>query len=170
MTASFVSINAAYGLWIPQTPQELLEESQIVFVGTITSVNVLDLEESSTSYVEEDGIEKPITENYILSLDEYAINVEEFLKNSQNSTFLTVRQPTTSIPGKIIPFGGFEVGDRVLFYIEELDGDNTYSKESFRIPEQCDPSLVIHEPRMIGGDFRMIQNGIEKQDNFTANS
>jgi hypothetical protein len=170
LLTSFLSINLAYGLWLPQTPQELLEESQVIFAGTITSVNVLEFEESSTSYVEEDGIEKPVTENYILSLDEYSVNVEEFLKNPQNSTVLTVRQPTTSIPGKIIPFGGFEIGDRVLFYIEEFDGINTYSKESFLIPEQCNSSLVIHEPRMIGGDFKMMQNGIEKQDNFTANS
>ena len=169
MITSLLSINLAYGLWLPQTPQELLEESQIVFAGTITSVNVLEFEESSTSYVEEDGIEKPVTENYILSLGEYSVNVEEFLKNPQNSTILTVRQPTTSIPGKIIPFGGFEVGDRVLFYLKEFDGINTYSKESFLVPKQCDPSSVIHEPRMIGGDLRMIQNGMEKQDNFTAN-
>lgn len=170
LVTSILSINFAYGLWLPQTPEEVLEKSQVVFVGTITSVNVLDFEESSTSYMEENGIEKPVTENYILSLEEYSVSVEEFLKNPQKSPVLTVRQPTTSIPGKIIPQSGFELGDRVLFYIEEFDGTNTYSKESFLIPEQCYPSLVIHEPRMIGGDLKMMQNGIEKQDNFSANS
>ena len=57
LITSFLSISSAYGLWIPQTPQELLEESQVVFVGTIESVNVLDFETSSTYYTEEDVIE-----------------------------------------------------------------------------------------------------------------
>ncbi|NOQ44488.1 MAG: hypothetical protein GQ471_02350, partial [Nitrosopumilus sp.] len=122
-----IIVDDAYGLVIPLSTEELLEQSQTIFVGNITSVNVLEFELSSTYYIEEDGVDKPVIENYILSLDEYTVSVDEFVKNPQNLTTLTVKQPTTSFPGRIVPYGGFELGDRVLFYIQNLDGVNEYS-------------------------------------------
>ena len=113
-----IIVDDAYGLVILLSPEESLEQSQTIFVANITSVNVLEFEKSSTYYTEEDGIEKQVIEKYTLSLDEYTVSVEEFVKNPQNSTTLTVRQPTTSIPGQIIRYGGFELGDRILFYIK----------------------------------------------------
>lgn len=164
----FLAEQHAYGLVIFGSPEEMLEQSQSIFVGTITSVNVVKTELSSTSYIEEDGVDKPVVEYYTLSLDEYTVTVEEVVKNTKISDTLTVMQPTTSVPGRIIPFGGFEVGDRVLFYIANLDGKNEYSYESFKIPKNCDASSVVLEPKLIGTDFHMLQNGTERQDNFTA--
>ena len=164
-----IIVDNAYGLVIPLSPEELLEQSQAIFVGNITSVNVLEFEKSSTYYTEEDGMDKPVIENYTLSLDEYTVSVEEFVKNPQNSTTLTVRQPTTSIPGRVVPIGGFELGDRVLFYIQNLDDVNEYSFESFKIPKKCDANSVLLQSRLVGTDYSMLQNEIKKQDNFTAN-
>jgi hypothetical protein len=164
----FLIENNAYGLVFPLSPEELLEQSQTIFVGNITSVNVIEFEKSSIFYTEENGVKKQVIENYTLSLDEYTVSVEEFVKNPQNSNTLTVQQPTTSIPGRIIPIGGFELDDRVLFYIQNFNGVNEYSFESFKIPKQCDTNSVIHKSRIIGTDSNMIQNGIQKQDNFTA--
>jgi len=155
---SFFTVSTAYGVWLPQSPEELLEESQVIFVGTITSVDELELEQPISN------------ENYPLILDEYTVSVEESVKDTQIPEVITVRQPTVSTPGRLLPFEGFEVGDRVLFYVESFDGINTYSKESFLIPKQCDTRSVITKPRMIGDDYIMMQNGVEKQDNFTANS
>jgi hypothetical protein len=166
---TFLLGNQAYGLWIPQSSQELLEESQVIFVGNISSVRTLEFERSTSYDTEENGVAKTVIENYTLPLDEYTVNVEESVKNTQIAEVITVRQPTTSIPGRVLPFEGFEVGDRVLFYIKSFDGTNTYSKESFLIPEQCDSFSVITKPQMIGSDYTMMQNGVEKQDNLTAN-
>ncbi|WP_182126454.1 hypothetical protein [Nitrosopumilus sp. b2] len=158
MVGSFFTISTAYGIWLPQSPEELLEESQAIFVGIITSVNKLELEQ-------------PIhNEDFPLILDEYTVYVEESVKNTQIPETLTVRQPTVSTPGRLFPYEGFEIGDRVLFYVKSFDGTSTYSKESFLIPKQCDTFSVITKPRMIGSDYIMMQNGVEKQDNFTANS
>jgi len=103
--------------------------------------------------VEKDGTSQTVVEDYLLTLDEYTVHVEEFLKNPQDADAITVRQPTVSIPGRVVPHGGFEIGDRALFYVETLDGTNTYSKESFLIPDQCHANSVLLKPRKIGGDL-----------------
>ncbi|MCV0391964.1 MAG: hypothetical protein K5790_01580 [Nitrosopumilus sp.] len=158
VVCSFFTASTAYGIWLPQSPEELLEKSQVIFVGTIMSVDKLELEQ-------------PVhDENFPLILDEYTVSVEESIKDTQIPETITVRQPTVSTPGRLLPYEGFEVGDRVLFYIESFDGINTYSKESFLIPEQCNTRSVLAKPRMIGSDYTVVQDGIEKQDNFTANS
>lgn len=165
---SFIHGNA-YGLWIPNSPDVLFEQSQTIFVGNITSVNVLEFEKSSTSIIEENGTEKPVIEYYTLSLDQYTVSVEEFLKGPQNSSTMKVLQPTTSIPGRIIPIGGFAVGDRVVFYLEKIDKENTYSPESFKIPKICDAQSVLSAPRItLFNSFKMMQNGVQLEDNFTA--
>lgn len=161
--------NHAYGLWIPQSPDDLLKQSQTIFVGNITSIKVLEFAKSSVYHTEENGIERQIIENYTLALDEYTVNVEQFLKNPQNSDTMVVRQPTTSIPGMVVPIDGFEVGDRVLFYVEKIDNENTYSPESFEIPTLCDANVMLSKPRFaFGSDMKMMQNGVQMSDNFTA--
>lgn len=169
VTGFSLAYNHAYGLWIRQSPDELLNQSQTIFVGNITSIRILEFPKSSVYYTEENGIEKQIIENYTLALDEYTVNVEQFLKNPQDTLTMTVRQPTTSVPGMIVPIDGFEMGDRVLFYVEKIDGENTYSPESFKIPIFCDASSVLSKPRFsFGSDMKMMQNGIRMDDNFTA--
>lgn len=68
-------------------------------------------------------------------------------------------------------FDGFKAGDRVLFYIKNLDGVNEYSPESFLIPKSCMGKDVLTQKRLeMGGELITIQNG-NKVDhgNFTAN-
>ena len=163
--------NTAYGLWIPQDPQELIEQSETVFVGTIQSVDVLEFERSNTYKVEEDGKVRTIVENYTQTLDEYTVSIEEFLKNPLESTTITMLEATVAgVPGRSVSIGGFDTGDRVLFYVPKIDETNQYSPESFKIPEQCDASSVLEKPRIIGvNDFTTTQNGILLHDNFTAN-
>ena len=163
--------NTAYGLWMPQDPEELLEQSETVFVGTITSVNVLEFERSNTYEVEEDGKVRTVVENYTQTLDEYTVSVEEFLKNPLESSAITMLESTVGgVPGRSVSIGGFDMGDRVLFYVPKIDGKNQYSPESFKIPEHCDARLMLEKPRIMGvNDFTTTQNGILLQDNFTAN-
>ena len=162
---------SAYGLWVPETPERLLEQSETVFVGTITSVNVLEFERSNTYNVEENGVSRIIIENYTQTLDEYTVNIEEFLKNPQESHTITMLEATVGgVPGLSVSIGGFELSDRVLFYVPHIDGTNQYSPESFKIPKQCDAKTVLEKPRIaMGNSFSMIQEGVKKENNFTAN-
>ena len=163
--------NNAYGIWVRQSPQELLNDSSTIFVGNITSVNVLQFEKETSDIMTENGIEKNVVKNYTLSIDEYNVNIEEFLKNPQNVDKITVRQPITSwSPGMLGGLDEFHVGDRVLFYIKNLDGNNTYSPESFIIPKSCAATNVLTQNRLEArGESFTIQNGIKTDSNFTAN-
>ena len=165
------SHNDAYGLWMPQSPEELLEQSETVFVGTITSVNVLEFERSNTYNVEENGVSQIITENYTQTLDEYAVNIEKFLKNPQESDTITMLEATVGgVPGRSVSIGGFDLDDRVLFFVPKIDDvQNQYSPESFKIPKQCDAKSVLEQPRIqMANSFNMMQDGIEKDDNLVA--
>src|SRR3989344_8948236 len=99
----FVAItsgNITYGLWVPQSPEELFDQSETVFVGTITSVNVLEFERSNMYEVEENGIYRKIIENYTQTLDEYTVNIEDFLKHPQESHTITMLEATVGgVPG-----------------------------------------------------------------------
>jgi len=165
------SINDVYGLWMSQTPEKLFEQSETVFVGTVTSVNVLEFERSNTRHIEENGIPRIEIENYTQTLDEYTVDIEEFLKNSQGSNTITMLEATVGgVPGRSVSIGGFELDDRVLFYVPIIDGINQYSPESFKIPKQCDATSVLEQPKItLANDFKMIQDGISLNDNFTAN-
>lgn len=162
---------SVYGLWVPQSPRELLDESSTIFVGNITSVNILQFEKGTTYNMEENGTEKNVVKNYTLSLDEYKVDVEEFLKNTQMTNKMTVRQPALSLsPGMLGGLDEFHVGDRVLFYVKSLDGNNTYSPESFIIPKSCTAKDVLTQKRLEArGESFTIQNGIKVDNNFTAN-
>ena len=165
------STNVSYGLWVSKTPEKLFEQSETVFVGTITSVNVLEFERSNTYNVEENGISRIVIENYTQVLDEYTVNIEEFLKNPRESNTITMLEATVGgVFGRNVSIGGFELGDRVLFYVPKIDGTNQYSPESFKIPKQCDAKTVLEQPKItLANDFRMMQDGITLNDNFTAN-
>ncbi len=163
--------NQVYAMWVPLSQKELLEQSKTIFVGNITSVKVLQFEKQWSSLVNENGTDKTITGNYTLNLDEYTVNVEEYLKNPQNSTKMTVSQPTVDIVHGSGGIDEFKTGDHVLFYVEKLDGNNTYSPESFIIPTFCKAKDVITQKRPEGGnEFNVTQNGIQVDyGNFTAN-
>ncbi|MCV0367747.1 MAG: hypothetical protein K5798_10865 [Nitrosopumilus sp.] len=166
---AITSIDVVYGMWFPQSPENLFEQSETVFVGTVTSVHVLEFERSNTYNVEENGISRIEIENYTQTLDEYTVNIEEFLKNPQESKTITMLEATVSgVPGRSVSIGGFELGDRVLFYVPKIDGTNQYSPESFKIPKQCDSKIVLNQSRIEGrNSFEMLQNGVIKRDNFT---
>jgi len=164
--------STADGLWIARSGQDLLENSQTIFVGNITGVKAITLEKSLTYGTEENGVPKTIIENYTLNVDQYSVDVEEFLKNPQTFDNVTVRQPLIPAgPGYLGTIGGFKIGDRVLFYLDKIDGENTYSPESFLIPKPCIGKNVLEQKRLqFGGDFTMTQNGAKvNYDNMTAN-
>ncbi|MCV0431853.1 MAG: hypothetical protein K5781_09815 [Nitrosopumilus sp.] len=168
---SISSTGAVYGMWFPQSSEELFEQSETVFVGTVTSVNVLEFEKSNTFHIKENGVERIEIENYTQTLDEYTVNIEEFLKNPQESNTITMLEATVGgVPGRSVSIGGFELGDRVLFYVPKIDGTNQYSPESFEIPKQCNAKSVLEQPRiLLFNDFKMMQDGVVKNDNFVAN-
>jgi plastocyanin len=163
--------NSGYGLWIRKSPQELLNGSSTIFVGNITSVNVLQLKQEQSYTIQENGTDKNIVQNYTLNLDEYKVDVEEFLKNPQNTVKMTVRQPTIGLPTGLGGLDKFKTGDRVLFYIKNLDGINEYSPESFVIPKSCVGEDVLTQNRLESrGESVTIQNGMKVDySNFTAN-
>ena len=169
--AVIVPANTAYGMWFPQSPEELFAQSETVFVGTVTSVNVLEFERSNTRHIEENGVLLIDIKNYTQTLDEYTVNIEEFLKNPQTSNTITLLEATVGgVPGHSVSIGGFELADRVLFYVPNIDGTNQYSPESFEIPKQCDAKLVLEQPKItLANDFKMMQDGTPLNDNFTAN-
>src|SRR2546427_5075686 len=163
--------NTAHGIWIPESSHDLLEKSATIFVGNITATKVLQFEKQWSILESENGTDKTITGNYTLNLDEYTVNVEEYLKNPQNSTKITVSQPTIGIMARLGGLDRFKTGDHVLFYVEKLGGNNTYSPESFIIPTFCKANDVITQKRPEGGnEFNVTQNGIQVDyGNFTTN-
>jgi len=162
----------AYGLWVPLSPEELLEQSLTIFVGTVTAVSPVDVD--YLSQIASDGTVKDTMGPETMTLEEYTIEVEEFLKNPQETDTLKVLQATVGgVPGGPARISGFEIGDRVLFYLPKDEGQThfagQYLPESFKIPTQCDSRQVLEHPRIEGrNSFEMLQDGITKQDNFTA--
>ncbi len=163
--------NSAHGIVIPESTHDLLEKSATIFVGNITATKTLQFEEHSTIVTSENGTDKTIIKNYTLNLDQYTVNVDKYLKNPQNSNKMTVMQPTVSITEEVGGLNGFKTGDHVLFYVEKLDGNNTYSPESFALPTFCNGEDVLTQERPVeGSNFTVIQNGVKVDfGNFTAN-
>jgi hypothetical protein len=162
----------ANGLWTQRSESDLLENSQTIFVGNITGVKVITLEKLLTYGTEENGVTKTVVENYTLNVDQYVVDVEEFLKNPQTFDSITVRQPIIQAgPGYLGTIGGFKIGDRVLFYLDKIDGENTYSPESFLIPKPCVGKDTLTQARPeFGGDFTITQNGVKVgYDSIIAN-
>lgn len=85
---------------------DILDYSNIVCTGNITSTKVLNVTsfytvgnitstihgsmEQGTYYITGPPYKKI---NYTLNLDQYAVNVDEFLKNPQSSNNMTIREP-----------------------------------------------------------------------------
>ena len=177
---SFLFGNNAYAIWWPLSPEELIEQSGTIFVGTVTDVTPVDIEYQSQ--VARNGTIKESIGPEVITLDEYTVNVEEYLKNPQNSNAVTVLQATVpGVPGSPAKIGGFEIGDRVLFYLPEkytTDSSRQYLPESFELPEQCDGKDVLMQKRLYGGQKFAIKqdriefDGFKKKEylNFTANN
>ncbi|MDE1813369.1 MAG: hypothetical protein KGI05_01770 [Thaumarchaeota archaeon] len=162
--------------------------SDIIFTGDIMSIKVLNVTSfytvgnitqtfssmEATQYITGPPYEKI---NYTLNLDQYAVHVDEFLKNPQSSNNMTIREPIIDPTWHSDPPGPrFNVGDHVLFYVKNLDGSNVYSQNSFIIPNVCNATDVLGQNRYAGSDFTMTQNGVQtdygKSGNippFTAN-
>jgi len=82
-SVSFLFGNQTYALWIPLSPEELVEQSGTIFVGTITDVTPIYVEYQSQ--ITKNGTIKESIGPEVMTLDEYTIDVEEFLKNPQNN-------------------------------------------------------------------------------------
>ncbi|OLC92618.1 MAG: hypothetical protein AUI92_04715 [Thaumarchaeota archaeon 13_1_40CM_3_38_6] len=150
--------------------QDILNYSDIIFTGDIISTNILNVTSFYTvgnitsSRISMEGTQyvtgppyKKI--NYTLNLDQYTVNVDEFLKNPQRSNNITIREPITD-PIWHSDSGGprFNVGDHVLFYVKNLGGNNVYSQMSFKIPKTCNAKNVFTQNR-----------SVENINHFTAN-
>ena len=167
---------------------DILNYSDSIFTGNITSKNILNVTSfytignitSSRIFLEgSEYVTRPPYKkiNYTLNLDQYTIDVDEFLKNPQRSNKMTIREPITDPTWHSDPDGPrFNVGDHVLFYVKNLDGTPVYSQMSFKIPNTCNATDVLTQKR-IGSVFMMTQNGVqvdynkhvENINNFTAN-
>lgn len=159
--------------WVPLSPEKSLEESQTVFVGIVTSITPVEVEYQRS--IARDGTVKEIVGPEIMTLEEYEVNVEEFLKNPQSSDTMNVLRATVGgVPSGPSKISGFDIGDRVLFYLPK-DKKQThfpmqYLPESFKIPKQCDAKSVLEQPKIAGAnDFKIMQDSILLNDNFTAN-
>lgn len=145
----------AYGMLDPLFPEELLEQSEIIFVGNITSKNVLQVEYSDKVMTTNNGSLKIVMQNFTNNVNEYTVKIEEFLKAPQDFYTVTVREPTAG--------ENFEVGDRVILYIPKLDEPNKYRFESFSLPESCDSQDALRQQRLwfTGREFTIMQNDIK---------
>lgn len=172
-SGSFLFDNYAYGMWMPLSPEDLMEQSKTIFVGTITAVNLVDVEYQSQ--IARNGTIKENVGPEIMTLEEYTVDVEEFLKNPQDSDTMKVLRATVSgVPSGPAKISGFEIGDRVLFYLpkdeKQTHFSGQYLPESFKIPKQCVAKTVLELPRIDGRNrFSIVQEGIQREDNFTAN-
>ena len=172
MMSSFLALNTAYGMWTPLSPEDLLKESKTIFVGIVTEVNPVDVKYQSQ--VARNGTIKEKVGPETITLEEYTVGVEDFLKNPQETDTIKVLRATVSgVPTGPSKISGFDVGDRVLFYLpkdeEQTHFAGQYLPESFRIPEQCDAVEVLDAKRIDGGNsFAKMQKDVEIKDNFTA--
>lgn len=161
--------NQAYAMWEPLSPQELVEQSKTILVGTITSITPADV--TYQSQISQNGTIKDKVGPEHMTLEKYTVHVEQFLKNPQSSDTITVLQATVGgVPGGPAMIGGFKIGDRVLFYIPKDEKQTKfpmqYLPESFLIPKSCDAKNILTRPRLeYGADFRMTQDGIKVDDN-----
>lgn len=160
---------SVYGLWFARSSQELMEQSQTIFVGNITAIKTVQVEEFTKYEMEENGILKTIMENYALTLEDYDVKIEEFLKNPQNFDTIKVRQPTISgAPSRLSVMDGFEVGDRVLFYLDKIDGENMYSPESFKIPKECDSKAFVFSSTPFSSPYEIKQGNLVNPEEFIS--
>lgn len=159
----FLFAGQAYALWVPLSPQDLLEQSETIFVGTIAGITPIDVEYQSQ--MARNGTIKESVGPETMTLDEYTVHVEEFLKNPQESDTMKVLRATVGgVPSGPARISGFEIGDRVLFYIprdeKQTHFPNQYLPESFKIPNDCNAKQVLTQPRIDGKNyFGIFQDG-----------
>ena len=174
LSRSFPIENQANAMWVPLSSQELLEQSKTIFVGNVTAVIPVSVQYHSQ--FERNGTMKQSVGPETMTLDEYTVHVEEFLKNQQDYDTIKLRQATVGgVPSGPSTIGGFKIGDRVLFYLPKYENQTyfamQYLPESFKIPQNCEGKNVLTQKRPDGGsNFTVIQNGIKiDYGNFTAN-
>lgn len=163
----------AYALWVPLSTQQLLEQSKTIFVGNITAVTPVEVQYQSQ--IARNGTVKQSVGPETMTLDEYTVHVEEFLQNPQGYDTINLRQTTVGgVPSGPSAIGGFEVGDRVMFFLPKYENQTSfpmqYLPESFKIPQFCNGQDVLAQKRIIGSNnFTVIQNGLKVDyGNFTV--
>jgi len=171
-SGAFLFGNHTYGLWVPLSPEELIEQSKTIFVGTVTAVNTVDVEYQSQ--IARNGTIKESVGPEVMTLEEYTVEVEEFLKNPQDSNTIKVLRATVGgVPSGPARISGFENGDRVLFYLPKDENQThfpgQYLPESFMIPKECNAKTVLNQTRIeLTNSFNVFQDGIAIKDNYTA--
>ncbi|MDE1763312.1 MAG: hypothetical protein KGH88_03590 [Thaumarchaeota archaeon] len=174
LSGIFLSGISVYALWIPLTTQQLLEQTKTIFVGNITDVTPVDVQYQSQW--SKNGTLKQNVGPETMTLDQYNVHVEEFLKNPQNYNTIKVRQATVGgVPTGPSTIAGFKVGDRVVFFLPKYENQThfpmQYLPESFEIPQSCNGHDVLAQKRIIGSNnFTVTQGGIKVDyNNFTVN-
>ena len=154
----------AYGLYMPQYPDELLESSDVIIVGKIIDSRIQQLPHTTTVGREVNGTFQEITEKYAVDVQVYDVLVEEYLKNSlnQTDTIIDAVEPTMGLPGGLSTLGArFDVMDRVVLYYYKDTSE--YLAESFKIPQQCSAKDALTEKRILFVDYnyKIIQNDLK---------
>lgn len=96
------------------SPQDLYKQSDMVFYGQVISKQI-----------------GPGSDYYY-----YQVKVETYFKNPQNSDSITVAGHKSSSVHMTYP--QFEIGDKAIFYITQLEGINTISPYSQKAGGACD--------------------------------
>ena len=174
LSGSILSWSQAYAMWVPLTTQQLLEQSKTIFVGNVTGVAPVDVQDQSqwSKY----GTLKQNVGPETMTLDQYTVHIEEFLENPQDYNTIKIRQATVGgVPSGPSTISGFDVGDRLVFFIPKYENQThfpmQYLPESFKIPQSCNGEDVISQKRIIGSNnFTVTQDGVKLDfDNVTAN-
>lgn len=110
--SNVVSLQNVNGFLIAQTPLQTYHNSDIILIGTVTS-----LQKTINSF-----------ETY-----HYDVQVEEYIKNKQTNSTLSVIASANSIPSP----PKFEIGDRILLILDKEDGNYVVSTNSFKTIPGC---------------------------------
>jgi hypothetical protein len=109
---TMTAIKNVSGLLVAETPLQTYNSADLILVGKVTSV-----EKMSDIFIQY----------------QYNVQVEEYVKNKQTNSTISVIASGSSIPSP----PKFEVGQRVLFLLDKEDGNYVVSPNSFLAPDGC---------------------------------
>ncbi|WP_179372588.1 hypothetical protein [Nitrosopumilus ureiphilus] len=156
-----LSYDIAYGLYMPQYPDELLESSDIIIVGTVIETKVRN---ETMHYTFSNSTHLDVKQEYTMERTVHKVLVEEYLKNTLNwnDTLVDAYEPVIGTPGGSSTMGKtFENDDRVLLYFYK--DTNEYLPESFKVPQECSAKDALTEKRLwfVDYNYEIMQNDLK---------